>query len=120
PAGVAWLLMCNASTTWSGVRLCALNNCGSTLITTVRTLPPKGAGATKPGMEVKEERTYTLAMSMSSLLDRVGLLNTNCPMGKVEASKRRIKGGCEPAGKIACALLVKAVTSAAACAILVP
>src|SRR3954466_3183002 len=101
--------MCNAPTTWSGVRLWALNNCGSTLITTVRTLPPKGAGATKPGIDVKEARTYTLARSMSSLLDRLGLLNANWPMGKVEASKRRIKGGCEPAGKMACARLVKAV-----------
>ena len=77
-------------------------------------LPPNGAGDTRPGMEVKEERTYTLARSMSSLLERILLLNTNCPTGKVEASKRRIKGGCEPGGKAVCARLVNAVTSAAA------
>ena len=50
----------------------------------------------------------------------VALLNTNCPTGNVEASKRRMNGGWEPCGNPACARLVYAVTSAAACAILVP
>src|SRR5215467_13439221 len=109
-----------AFTTWSGVRLCALNNAGSTFITTVRTLPPNGAGETNPGIDVNAERTYWLARSSNSLFDRIGLENTSCPTGNVDASKRRIKGGCEPCGKIACALLQNVLTSAAACAIFVP
>ena len=75
-------------------------------------LPPKGAGDTRPGIEVKEERTYTLARSMSSLLERILLLKTSCPTGRVEASKRKIKGGCDPSGNMACARLVKADNSA--------
>ena len=110
----------NASTTWSAVRLCDRISSGSTFITTVRTLPPKGAGATRPGMDEKDERTYTLAKSSNSLLVLVGLLNTSCPTGRVDASNRSMKGGCEPGGKMACALLLKAETSAAAWAILVP
>ena len=60
------------------------------------------------------------ARSMSSLLERFVLLNTSCPTGRVDASNRKMKGGCEPGGKMAWARLVNAVTSAAACDIFVP
>src|SRR5579862_5769131 len=120
PEGVDWLLMRNAVTSWSGLRLCSLRSSGSTLITIVRALPPNGAEETNPCTDVKLARTYTLARSCSSLLLRVGLLRISWPTGKVEASKRMIKGGLDPGGKITCARLLNAVTSAAAWAILVP
>src|SRR5580692_10443093 len=120
PEGAVWLYTRMAATNWSGVRLCALNREGSALMTTVRMFPPKGAAETSPGMAVKDARTYTLARSANSLLFLISLLNTSSPTGKVEASKRRMKGGFEPGGKRTWARLLAAVTSAAACAILVP
>ncbi|MNQ76287.1 hypothetical protein D3C85_911200 [compost metagenome] len=82
--------------------------------------PPNGAGDSNPGIAVKEARTYVLARSCNSLLERMGLLNTNCPTGREEASNLMIKGGWEPGGKIACALFDKALSSEAACAMFVP
>ena len=90
------------------------------MITTVRRFPPKGGAATRPGMDVNDARTYTLARSISSLFDRVSLDSTNCPTGNVDASKRMINGGCEPGGKIAWMRLANALNSAAACAMFVP
>ncbi|OMO49963.1 hypothetical protein COLO4_38273 [Corchorus olitorius] len=52
-------------------------------------------------MEVNVERTYTFARSSNSLLDLLSLLKTNCPTGRVEASKRMINGGLEPGGNAA-------------------
>src|SRR4051812_39127155 len=97
--------------------LCDRNNSGSALITIVRIFPPNGGADTSPGMVVKEDRTYVFARSSSSLLLRVLLLNTSSPTGNVEASKRMIKGGWEPGGKIAWALFANALSSAAAWAI---
>src|SRR3954469_25931623 len=114
PEGAVWLLSRMACTTWSGVRLWDLSKRGSTLMTMDLVLPPKGAGEINPGMEENEDRMYTFAISANSLLLRVGLLRTICPTGRVDASKRMIKGGCVPGGMMAWALFVKAVTSAAA------
>src|SRR5436189_6449938 len=101
PEGAVWLLSRIASTIWSGVILCERNKSGSTLTSIVLGLPPKGAGDNKPGIEVKEARTYTLAKSCNSLFDLILLLSTNCPIGKEEASKRMINGGCVPGGNAA-------------------
>jgi hypothetical protein len=45
------------------------------------------------------------------LLLRLGLLMTSCPTGKVEASKRMMKGGCDPGGNAAWIRLENALTS---------
>ena len=108
-----------ASTIWSGVKLCERSKSGSTFTSTVLGLPPNGGGDNSPGMDVKEALTYTFAKSCNSLLERVALLNTSCPTGSEDASKRIINGGCDPGGKAAWILLDKALSSAAACAIFV-
>src|ERR1700712_4760935 len=120
PAGVAWLFVRKAATNWSGVILCERIKSGFAFITIVRALPPKGAGETRPGIDVKPALMYTLPKSCNSLLVRIGLLKISWPIGRVEASNRKINGGLLPGGKMACALLLKAETSAPACAILVP
>src|SRR5882757_9583624 len=93
---------------------------GSALMTMVLTLPPIGGGEDRPGTREKLGLTHTLARSCNSLLDRWGLLRVNCPTGRVDASKRMMMGGGVPGGISAKARLVSEVTSAAACAILVP
>src|ERR1700737_3041417 len=93
---------------------------GFGLIRTVLTFPPIGGGEDNPGIFEKLGLTHTLAKSCNSLLERCVLLSVNCPTGSVEASKRMMIGGGVPGGISAKARLVREVTSAAACAILVP
>src|SRR5438477_611957 len=76
PAGVTTLPVLTARITSWGDMPYARRRFGSTLITMVRWLPPKGGGADTPGRVANCGRTRFRARSWISPRLRVGLANT--------------------------------------------
>ncbi len=76
-------------------------------------------GPTRPG--TAKTGTHIHIGHVQQLVVAPGLLlvQGECPPAVWRASKRMMKGGLKPGGNMACIRLAKALTSAAACAILV-
>ncbi len=98
PEGSTVLARFTASTTSCGARRYDLIFSGSTLMTMLRWLPPKGGGADTPASVAKIGRTRLSAMSCIWPGARVGLENTSWPTGTLPASKRMMNGGTVPGG----------------------
>ncbi len=98
PEGSTVVARLTAPTTSSGESRYARIFAGSTLITMLRWLPPKGGGADTPGRVAKIGRTRFSAMSCISPGESVGLENTSWPTGTLPASKRMMNGGTVPGG----------------------
>ena len=120
PAGVMTLPVLTARMTSCGERLYARSRVGSTLMTMVRWLPPKGGGADTPGKVANWGRTRLSARSWISPRLRVWLENTRYPTGTLPASNRMTNGDTVPGGMNARARLTYQIVCASAWLMSVP